>query len=141
MQWFWKNRIELPCKAKVSSASAVEIWLGALLFPFKLYVVAAMVGILFLRALWIGNDTVEFYTLQDFLRCDFELILGFLLVGYIISSIILAIGALGQFVHSNRAALWSLLFGVTALANCVWLKFFMGASLSNPYAWETFSSW
>jgi hypothetical protein len=92
-----------------------EVWFSALLFPFKLYTVFAVVGPL----IWYlmlpmnngGNVDSNYFMAID----DFRFVASFVSCSYFISSWVLVVGGCIQlFKYSRRAALWTIAFGLLA---------------------------
>jgi hypothetical protein len=127
---FLTKRIERPWTDKISSFLVTdgETWLAASLFPFKVFVIAGVFAALGLRAMLPSYEQTWSWSMPPHEldgvqiiasatnNLDFREILIFTIFGYIFSSILLVIGALAQqLIYSNRAARWSLAFGVFAL--------------------------
>jgi hypothetical protein len=121
MKWLRTKRIELPGKAKVSSATTFEIWLAALLFPFKVYAISAVTVMSVLRLIFfILNDGGEPYDVCGINA--FALFWATMALGYIPASMALFVGSFLQgLMGSKRDALWSLAFGIGALLICLLL--------------------
>jgi hypothetical protein len=94
-------------------------WLAGLLFPFKLYVVLAVIGVLSWRAML----PEEYSDAREFAIGAFNAVKDFLTLGYFLSTVLLVGGGLIQVLrNSRRAAAWSFGFALAALIIGVWLS-------------------
>jgi LytS/YehU family sensor histidine kinase len=89
-----------------------QMWLAASLFPFKLYVMLAVICLFAWHARLPAQDSVMWHIAIG----DFNTAVVGALLGYVLSTVILVAGGFVQMsMCSRRAALWSFSFGVAGL--------------------------
>jgi len=94
-------------------------WLAGLLFPFKIYVVLAFVGVLIWHALLPDEYSDAGLTASRI----FDTAKDFVALAYFLSMAVLIGGGLIQIIRSSaRAAVWSFGFALAALIIGAWLS-------------------